>query len=435
MTRATAKSQADFERACRVLVGGVNSPVRAFHAVGGTPLFIADAHGCHLTDVDGNRYVDYVCGFGPAILGHSHPRVVEAVAQSASHGLCYGAPNEAEVLLAERVTAALPSVERVRFVSSGTEAVMTALRLARGYTGRRGIVKCIGCYHGHSDAMLVSAGSGAMTQGVPSSPGVPEGATAHTLLVPYNSLDATEAALEENSGEVAAVILEPVAGNMGLVPPLPDYLAGVRELCDRHKALLIFDEVITGFRLSPGGAQELFGVRPDLTTLGKIVGGGMPIGAVGGREEIMKMLAPEGPVYQAGTLAGNPVAMAAGLATLAELAEEGFYDRLDARAGLLAEGLQSAIEKAGLEGAVTLNRIGSMLTLFFAPPPVFDYDTAVVSKTEAFAAFFRSMLAAGIYLPPSQFETWFVSSAHEPEDLEATAAAAESALHAAASFV
>ena len=430
--RSNAKSKSAFERACKVLVGGVNSPVRAFGAVGGTPLFIADAHGAHIRDVDGHRYIDYVGGFGPNILGHAPAKVVAAVAEAAARGLCFGAPTEAEVLLAERIASAMPAIEKVRFVSSGTEAVMTALRLARAFTGRHGIVKCIGCYHGHSDAMLVAAGSGAMTQGVPSSPGVPEGTTSHTVLVPYNNLDALEAALEEQTDPAAAVILEPVAGNMGLVPPVDDYLPGVRELCDRHEALLIFDEVITGFRLGTGGAQEKYGVRPDLTTLGKIIGGGMPIGAVGGPAEIMKLLAPEGPVYQAGTLAGSPLAMAAGLATLAEVAAEGFHDRLDAKAAALEEMLRAAIGKLSIEPAVTLHRLGSMMTLFFAPPPVFDFDTAVACNTPAYAAFFGAMLEAGVYLPPSQFETWFLSSAHEMADIEATASAAGQALAAAA---
>ena len=432
--RPNARSKSDFGRACKVLVGGVNSPVRAFGAVGGTPLFIADAHGAHIRDVDGNRYIDYVGGFGPDILGHAHPKVVQAVAEAAARGLCFGAPTEAEVLLAERIASAMPAIEKVRFVNSGTEAVMTALRLARAFTGRRGIVKCIGCYHGHSDAMLVAAGSGAMTAGVPSSPGVPEGTTADTVLIPYNNLDALEAALdeEEQADRPAAVILEPVAGNMGLVPPVDDYLPGVRELCDEHDALLIFDEVITGFRLGAGGAQEKYNVRPDLTTLGKIIGGGLPIGAVGGPAEIMKLLAPEGPVYQAGTLAGSPLAMAAGLATLEELAAPDFYDRLEVKAAALEEALRAAIGKRSLEPAVTLHRLGSMMTLFFAPPPVFDYDTAVACSTPAYAAFFGAMLEAGVYLPPSQFETWFISSAHEIADIDATASAAEQALALAA---
>ena len=428
----SGKSQAAFERACKVLVGGVNSPVRAFRAVGGTPRFIAEARGAHITDVDGNRYIDYVGGFGPAILGHAHPKVVEAVARAAEGGLCYGAPTEAEVLLAERIIATMPSIEKVRFVNSGTEAVMTAIRLARAATGRHGIVKCIGCYHGHSDAMLVSAGSGAMTLGVPSSPGVPEGTTADTFPVTYNNLDAMEAVLEEHAGRVAAVLVEPVAGNMGLVPPVADYLAGLRDLCDRHQTLLIFDEVITGFRLGLGGAQGLYNVQPDLTTLGKIIGGGLPIGAVGGRAELMDRLAPQGPVYQAGTLAGNPLAMAAGLATLEAVGEPGFYDRLEDRASLLEEKLKAAIDKAGLESVVTLHRLGSMLCLFFTPPPVFDHDTAAAANTEAFAAFFQSMLNSRVYLPPSQFETWFLSAAHDEADIEATASAADDALRRAA---
>ena len=426
--KPNAKSKSDFERACKVLVGGVNSPVRAFGAVGGTPLFIADAHGAHIRDVDGNHYIDYVAGFGPAILGHAHSKVVKAVAKAAEKGLCFGAPTEAEVLLAERIASAMPSIEKVRFVSSGTEAVMTAIRLARAFADRREIVKCIGCYHGHSDAMLVAAGSGAMTQGVPSSPGVPEGTTADTVLIPYNSLDALEATLEDREGRIAAVILEPLAANMGLVPPVADYLGGVRELCDRHHALLIFDEVITGFRLGLGGAQEKYGVRPDLTTLGKIIGGGMPVGAVGGPAEILKLLAPEGPVYQAGTLAGSPLAMAAGLATLEEIAAEGFYDRLESKGEFLEDRLRESIDKRSIESSVTLHRVGSLMTLFFAPPPVFDYDTVLACKTEAYAAFFRAMLEAGVYLPPSQFETWFLSSSHEMAEIEATAAAADEAL-------
>jgi glutamate-1-semialdehyde 2,1-aminomutase len=432
MTRSTPKSGAAFERARKVLVGGVNSPVRSFRGVGGEPLFIAEARGAWLTDVDGRRYVDYIGGYGPAILGHADERVVEAVARAAGRGLCVGAPTEAEVLLGERLAAAMPSIERIRFVNSGTEAVMTALRLARAATGRPGIVKCVGCYHGHSDAMLVSAGSGAATLGVPSSPGVPEGSTAHTILVPYNNLDAMEGALEDAAGEVAAAIVEPVAGNMGLVVPTSEYLAGLRELCDRHGVLLIFDEVITGFRLGLGGAQGLSNVWPDLTTLGKIIGGGLPVGAVGGREEIMTRLAPEGPVYQAGTLAGNPLAMAAGLATLEAVRQEGFYDRLEEQAGLLEARLREEIASAGLSESLTLHRLGSMLCLFFTPGPVIDFDTADASDTKAHARFFHAMLEKGVHLPPSQFETWFLSAAHGAEELDATVAAFQAGLRAAA---
>ena len=431
MPSFSPKSQAAFERAQKILVGGVNSPVRSFRGVGGGPLFIAEAKGAWLRDVDGRRYVDYIGGYGPAILGHADARVVEAVARAAERGLCVGAPTEAESLLGERVAAAMPAIERIRFVSSGTEAVMTALRLARAATGRSGIVKCIGCYHGHSDAMLVSAGSGAATLGVPSSPGVPEGSTADTILIPYNNLDAAEAAMEDAAGRVAALIVEPVAGNMGLVPPVGDYLKGLRDLSDRHGALLIYDEVITGFRVGLGGAQGLYGVQPDLTTLGKIIGGGLPVGAVGGRAEIMARLAPEGPVYQAGTLAGNPLAMAAGLATLEAVSAEGFYDRLEERAGELERRFRDALDKAGQAEACTLHRLGSMLCLFFAPAPVIDWDSADASDTKAYARFFHAMLDGGVHLPPGQFETWFLCAAHGPEELDQTAAAFGAALRAA----
>jgi len=323
VNKPSEKSERAWERARRTLVGGVNSPVRSYSAVGGAPRFIAAATGSKVVDVDGNEYVDYVCGYGPAILGHAHPKVVEAVAAAAGRGTCYGAPTEAETHLAERIVGAFPSIGKLRFVSSGTEAVMSAVRLARGATGRDKIVKCIGCYHGHSDALLVAAGSGATTLAVPSSPGVPKGAAADTILVPYNDLDAVRGAFERQADRIAAVLVEPVAGNMGVIPPAEGYLAGLRALCDRHGALLILDEVITGFRLAPGGAQQLYGVRADLTVLGKIIGGGLPVGAFGGRDEIMSELSPEGPVYQAGTLSGNPLAMAAGLATLEALDQAG----------------------------------------------------------------------------------------------------------------
>lgn len=433
MTRNTSKSHEAFTRAQRVLVGGVNSPVRAFAAVGGTPPVIARAAGAHIVDLDGNDYVDYVGSYGPAILGHAHGEVIAAIAEAAGRGTSYGAPTEAETLLAEEIIAALSSIEKVRFVSSGTEAVMTAVRLARGFTGRGKIVKFIGCYHGHSDALLVSAGSGALTLGVPSSPGVPPGATADTILVNYNDLDTVERAFEEYPKQVAAVLLEPVVGNMGVVLPAAGFLRGLRELCTQAGSLLIFDEVMTGFRVACGGVQSLEKVTPDLTTLGKIIGGGMPVGAVGGRAEIMDKLAPLGPVYQAGTLSGNPAAMAAGLATLRAIRKDkDFYVKLEAASAKLAQGLLAAADKAGLGGKVCINRAGSMLTAFFTPGPVTDFASATASDTKAFAAYFQAMLDAGVYLPPSQYEAIFVSAAHSPADLQATVAAAAGAFAAAA---
>ena len=436
MTRRSEKSEAAFARAARVLVGGVNSPVRAFAAVGGTPPVIARADGSRITDVDGNTYVDYVCSYGPAILGHAPETVVTAVSKAVRNGASYGAPTAAETLLAEAVVQAVPSVEKVRFVSSGTEAVMSAVRLARGATGRDKIIKCIGCYHGHADAMLVSAGSGATTLGVPSSPGVPAGAAGDTVLVPYNDLDAVAAAMENHPDQVAAMLVEPVAANMGVVRPVEGYLPGLRELCDRHGALLIFDEVITGFRLGLGGAQEFFSVRPDLTTLGKIIGGGMPVGAYGGPAEIMKHLAPEGPVYQAGTLSGNPVAMAAGLATIEALHEEGFYEKLNARSETLAAGLASARDQAGLNsGSVAIRGAGSMICCFFGPGPIVNYDDVAACNTKAFAAYFHAMLEGGVYLAPSQFEAMFVSAAHDENDINVTLQAARGAFAAAAELM
>ena len=427
MDRKTHKSRAAFERAKRVLVGGVNSPVRAFAAVGGCPPVIAEATGAYVTDLDGNRYVDYVGGYGPAILGHAHPAVVQAVAEAARRGTCFGAPTETETLLAEEIHAAFPSVEKLRMTSSGTEAVMTAVRLARGATGRRRIVKCIGCYHGHADAMLVSAGSGAATLGTPSSAGVPPAAVADTRVVPYNDLGAMEQAFREFPDEIAAVLLEPVAANMGVVPPAEGYLAGVRALCDRCGALLILDEVITGFRVARGGAQQRYGVRADITTLGKIIGGGLPVGAVGASERIMSHLAPEGKVYQAGTLSGNPAVTAAGLATLKLLAEEGFYDRLEQTSAELERGLRAAAADAGLEGRVCVNRVGSLLSCFFAPPPVSDFASANSGDAGAFTAYFQAMLESGIFLAPSPFEAMFVSAAHGPAEVRRTAEAAAAA--------
>ena len=427
-----AKSRAAFRRGSKVLVGGVNSPVRAFAAVGGTPVVIARAKGSRITDIDGNEYVDYVGSYGPAILGHAPEEVVTAICKAVHRGASYGAPTELETRLAEAVVAAVESIEKVRFVSSGTEAAMSAIRLARGATGRNKIVKFIGCYHGHADALLVSAGSGALTLGVPSSPGVPPGATADTLLASYNDLASVREAFRLNKGQIAAVIVEPVAGNMGVVPPAAGFLAGLRQLCTADGALLIFDEVMTGFRVAFGGAQKLYGVRADLTVLGKIIGGGMPVGAFGGSSELMSHLAPEGPVYQAGTLSGNPAAMAAGLATLAELRAEGFYEQLEAKSAALAAGLADAAAAAGLAGNVCFTRVASMLCCFFTPGPVRDFASATASNTEAYKAYFHAMLDAGVYLAPSQYEAMFVSIAHGDEDMALTCQAAKAGFAAAA---
>jgi glutamate-1-semialdehyde 2,1-aminomutase len=432
MARRTDTSEAAFAEAREVLVGGVNSPVRAFAAVGGAPPVIAAAEGAYVTDVDGNRYVDYVGAYGPAILGHAAPAVVEAVHQAARRGIAFGAPTRLETRLAGHILRAFPAAGKVRFVSSGTEAVMTAVRLARGATGRDRVVKCAGCYHGHADALLVAAGSGATTLGVPSSAGVPRGATADTLVVPFNDLAAMRQAFDDGGGRFAAVLVEPVAGNMGVVPPAEGYLAGLRRLCDDNGSVLVFDEVMTGFRVAAGGAQELYGVRADLTTLGKIIGGGLPVGAVAGREQIMRHLAPAGGVYQAGTLSGGPVAMAAGLAALEALRADGFYESLERTAAALEQGLLAAAGDAGLGGKVALNRVGSMLCCFFRPPPVADYADATSSNAAAYAAFFHAMLDAGVYLPPSQYEAMFVSAAHRPAEIEHTLAAAQHAFRAAA---
>jgi len=432
MSRKTAKSRAAFERARKVLVGGVNSPVRSFAAVGGSPPVIAEASGAYVTDIDGNRYVDYVGGYGPAILGHAHEAVAAAVSKAIHRGASYGAPTENETRLAEAIIAAFPSVQKLRMTNSGTEAVMSAVRLARGATGRNTIVKCIGCYHGHADALLVSAGSGAATLGVPSSPGVPADTVAHTLPVPYNDLEAVEKAFAFARGDVAAMLVEPVAGNMGVVPPLEGYLAGLRRLCDRHGAMLIFDEVMTGFRLARGGAQELYGVAADITTFGKIIGGGLPAGAFGGSLQIMSHLAPEGRIYQAGTLSGSTTVTAAGLATLEVLATEGFYGRLEQTSAALEAGLRAAAEAAGLGGKVCFNRVGSMMSCFFAPPPVSNYQAASAANAGAFAKFFHAMLEGGIYLAPSGFEAMFVSAAHGSDEIDRTVHAAESAFARAA---
>jgi len=419
------RSRELFAEANRYFPGGVNSPVRAFRAVGGDPFFVAHASGSRITDVDGKTYIDYVGSWGPMILGHAHPRVVAAIQKAAEGGTSYGAPTELETRLAKLVQAAFPGMERMRFVSSGTEACMSALRVARGFTRRDAILKFEGCYHGHADSLLVKAGSGALTFGVPDSLGVPADLARHTLTLPYNDLAAVRTLFAARGSEIAAVIVEPVAGNMGVIPPHPGFLAGLREITRRHGALLIFDEVITGFRIAWGGAQEVFGVRPDLTCLGKIVGGGLPVGAYGGRADIMEQVAPLGGIYQAGTLSGNPLAMAAGIETLTLLQAPGFYADLEAKGKRLAESLEQAAAAARI--AIQTNRVGSMLTGFFTGVPVTDYATAKTADMTRYGTFFRAMLARGVSLAPSQFEAAFVSTAHSGEDLDATLAAAREA--------
>jgi len=417
----TKRSDALFARAKQVLPGGVNSPVRAFNAVGGAPRFIASAAGDKMRDEDGNEYIDYVCSWGPMLLGHNNDAVREAVLAACADGLSFGAATAREVEIAELMCGMVPGLEMVRMVNSGTEAVMSALRLARGVTGRDKLIKFAGCYHGHSDAMLVKAGSGLLTNGTPNSRGVTRGAAQDTLLAEYNDLSSVSALLEANPGEVAAVIVEPVAANMGVVPPQPGFLQGLRELCTRHGALLIFDEVITGFRLAPGGAVEYFGVRPDLVTYGKIIGGGMPVGAYGGSRVLMENVSPVGAVYQAGTLSGNPVAMAAGLAMLRQLhGNAALYRELGRKAAFLADGLRRALPGR------TVNQIGSLLSVFFTDRPVTSYAGAASCDTAAYARYFRHMLDRGVYLAPAQFEAMFVSAAHSDADLEATVSAAAS---------
>jgi glutamate-1-semialdehyde 2,1-aminomutase len=416
------RSHEAFQRSLRYLPGGVDSPVRAFRGVGGEPVVIARGEGPYLYDVDGNRYVDYVCSWGALVLGHAHPAVVEAVQRAAERGTSYGAPTEAEANLAQLIVEAVPSIEMVRFVNSGTEATMSALRLARAFTDRDKIVKFEGCYHGHADGLLVRAGSGVATLGLPDSPGVPASYAQETLVARYNNVASVEALFERHGDEIAAVIIEPVAGNMGVVPPQPGFLESLREVTRRAGALLVFDEVITGFRVAYGGAQSLYGVTPDLTCLGKIIGGGLPVGAYGGRRDIMEMLAPLGPVYQAGTLSGNPLAMAAGLATLRELQSPGFYERLDALSAKLVEGVARAAKSAGV--SLWLNRVGSMRTPFFTDAPVTDYASARRADTERYARFFHAMLERGVYLAPSQFEAVFMSSAHSEREIADTVAAA-----------
>ncbi|MBM3469463.1 MAG: glutamate-1-semialdehyde-2,1-aminomutase [Armatimonadetes bacterium] len=410
--------------------GGVNSPVRAFRAVGGEPLVVSSARGARLTDLDGREFLDYVGSWGALILGHADPDVVAAIQQRAAEGTSYGMPTPGEVELARLVRAAVPTIGRMRFVSSGTEASMSAIRAARGFTGRDKIVKFAGCYHGHADPLLAQAGSGVATFGLPSSAGVPQAAVADTLVARYNDLDAVRALFSANPGAIAAVIVEPVAANMGVVPPVEGFLEGLRAITSQEGALLIFDEVITGFRLGLGGAQARYRVAPDLTCLGKIIGGGLPVGAYGGRWEVMETVAPLGPVYQAGTLSGSPLAMAAGVATLRRLVDPAFYEGLDALTAHLAQGLSAAATEAGVLASVT--RAGSMLTVFFTETPPRDYTAALTADASRFARFFRGMLSRGVLLPPSQFEAWFVSAAHTEPDIARTVAAARAAFAEAA---
>lgn len=416
-----------FLRAQQHIPGGVNSPVRAFRSVGGDPVFVERAQGPYLYDTSKKRYIDYVGSWGPMILGHAHPQVLEAVCEAAARGLSFGAPTESETVMAEKVCEMVPSIEMVRMVNSGTEATMSAIRLARGYTGRDAIVKFDGCYHGHGDSLLVKAGSGALTLGVPSSPGVPESLAAYTLTLDYNDADLVRETFAQRGDGIACVIVEPVAGNMNCVPPVEGFLETLREACDRHGSLLIFDEVMTGFRVSAGGAQAVYGVRPDLTTLGKVIGGGMPVGAFGGRRDIMERLAPLGPVYQAGTLSGNPIAMAAGLKTLELISAPGFFEALSQKTTRLVEGI---VERAGRTGvAMSANHLGGMFGLFFTDAPrVTNLSQVTACDIERFKTFFHGMLARGVYLAPSAFEAGFVSSSHTETDLDETLDAVEAVL-------
>jgi glutamate-1-semialdehyde 2,1-aminomutase len=426
MKSKTQKSQQYYEQACKILPGGVDSPVRAFKAVGGNPLFIDRGEGPYLFDVDGNRYIDYVLSWGPLILGHAHGHVVQRLQEAASRGTSFGAPSPLETALAEKIQSFMPSMEMLRFVNSGTEATMSALRLARAYTGRNKIVKFEGCYHGHADMLLVQAGSGVATLNLPDSPGVPPSTISDTLVARYNDLDSVKDIFRIYPDQIAAVIIEPVAGNMGTVPPVDGFLQGLRSLTRKQHSLLIFDEVMTGFRVHPGGAQSLFNVEPDLTTLGKVIGGGLPVGAYGGRREIMERVAPAGPVYQAGTLSGNPLAMTAGLATLEVLSTPGLWAQLETSAEKLETGLRQAAGAA--QKPVHVRRVGTMFCLFFTTQPVRDWNMVKQSNTHFYATYFREMLAHGVYMAPSQFETAFISVAHQDDVITQTIEAAYEAL-------
>jgi glutamate-1-semialdehyde 2,1-aminomutase len=412
------KSEKAYKKACRSIPGGVNSPVRAFGGVGGTPVFISSGRGAYITDIDGNRYMDFVSSWGPLILGHAHPAVVSAIKKAAERGTTFGAPTELETEMAEQICKRIPSMEMVRLVNSGTEATMSAIRLARGFTGRDLIVKFVGCYHGHGDSFLIAAGSGAATLGIPNSPGVTAGTAKGTLIAVYNDTTSVDKLFHEFGNKIAALIVEPVAGNMGVVPPKPGFLEHLRSITKKNGSLLVFDEVITGFRLGNGGAQEYYGLKPDLTTLGKIIGGGLPVGAFGGKKEIMKELAPLGAVYQAGTLSGNPLAMAAGIAMLKEIErDKNFYKKLDQKAEYLADGMRQNCADTCVP--CVLNRVGSMMTAFFTPASkVVDYDSAKTSDTKFYAKFFHACLNRGMYVAPSQFEAMFVSAAHSNKDID-----------------
>jgi glutamate-1-semialdehyde 2,1-aminomutase len=417
------KSKILFEQAQNLIPGGVNSPVRACRAVGTEPRFIDRAQGCYLYDADGNRFVDYIGSWGPMILGHRHPSVIKAIVDAVGSGTSFGAPTEMEIELAQRVVDALPSVEMVRMVNSGTEATMSAIRLARGATGRDTIIKFDGCYHGHADTLLVDAGSGVATLSIAGSPGVPQSFIEHTLSLPYNDIEAVEKIMSSRGDQIAGIIVEPVAGNMGLVKPVSGFLEALRRLCDQFGSILIFDEVMTGFRVAFGGAQALFGITPDLTCFGKIIGGGLPVGAYGGRGDLMSQVAPQGPVYQAGTLSGNPLAMAAGIASLKEIGRPGFYESLDVISGKLLDGLKAEAVTAGIE--ITADRVGSMLGLYFASGPIKNFEDAKKSDLNRFSKYYKGMLSQGIYLAPSQFEAVFVSAAHDDAAIDATLQAAK----------
>ncbi|MDV6327559.1 glutamate-1-semialdehyde 2,1-aminomutase [Idiomarina sp. PL1-037] len=421
-----SRSEELYTQAQISIPGGVNSPVRAFNGVGGSPIFFERAEGAYMVDADGKRYIDYVGSWGPMILGHNHPAVLEATLQAAKRGLSFGTPTEVEITMAETIRKIVPSIEKVRMVNSGTEATMTAIRLARGYTSRDKILKFEGNYHGHADSLLVKAGSGALTLGVPNSPGIPEDFAKHTLTATYNDIESVKQIFAEMGDEIACIIVEPVAGNMNCIPPAQGFLEGLRSLCDEHGSVLIFDEVMTGFRVAPGGAQDRYKVKPDLTTLGKVIGGGMPVGAFGGKKEVMNYIAPLGPVYQAGTLSGNPVAMAAGLAALQQLSTPGLYDQLYQRVDTLLDGLQERADKAGVP--MTTNRAGSMFGFFFTEEPeVTTYAQATQCNMEHFKTFYHAMLEQGVYLAPSAFEGGFMSAAHSEEDIQNTLDAAEKA--------